>query len=378
MIMLHETIAKSLLRKHKRIDSWFISRYGFNIYRGCTHNCTYCDGRSEKYYVEGEFGKDINVKINAPELLRKELDPTRKRKPLKKAFILPGGGVGDSYQPAEKEFGLTRQVLQIINEFNFPVHLLTKSTLIERDLDIISQIHEKTRALVSFSLSSVSESVANIFEPGLPSPLKRLETLSQIKNKGIPSGIFLLPVIPFISDTPEHIQNTLKLAKEAGAEYVVFGGMTLKEGKQKDYYYKVLQENYPDLITEYEIIYPNNKWGNASSSYYNTLNMLFNDIARQYKIPKRIPAYLFSDILEINDLVVVILDQMDYLLKSQGQKSPYGYAAYSVSQLEEPITSIKYKLKSLKGVGSVTERIIHEIMHSGSSKYYEKLLVGEI
>ncbi len=154
--------------------------------------------------------------------------------------------------------------------------------------------------------------------------------------------------------------------------------MTLKEGKQKDYYYKVLKENYPDLTIEYDIIYPGNEWGNASSSYYHALNMLFNDIARQYRIPKRIPAYLFNDILDINDLVVVILDQMDYLLKSQGQKSPYGFAAYTISQLEEPLGTIRNKLTGLKGVGKVTERIIHEIMHSGTSKYYEKLLVGDL
>ncbi len=190
MATLHETIAKSLIRKHKRIDSWFISRYGFNIYRGCEHNCIYCDGRAEKYYVEGEFGKDIRVKINAPDLLRRELDPTRKRKPMKKAFILPGGGVGDSYQPAEKDYKLTRQVLKVINEYNFPVHMLTKSTLVERDLDILTQINNNTKAIVSFSLSSVKENIARVFEPGLPSPLKRIETLSKVKTMGLSGGDF--------------------------------------------------------------------------------------------------------------------------------------------------------------------------------------------
>ncbi len=100
---IKETEAKSILRKHKKIDSWFLSRYGMNLYRGCTHNCVYCDGRAEGYYVEGEFGKDVVVKVNAVEILKKELDPKRKRIPFKRGFILVGGGVGDSYQPIEKK-----------------------------------------------------------------------------------------------------------------------------------------------------------------------------------------------------------------------------------------------------------------------------------
>lgn len=372
---LHETTAKSLLRKHKRIDSWFISHYGFNIYRGCEHDCVYCDGRSERYYVEGVFGREVHVKTNAPELLDKELDPARKRKPLKKGFILPGGGVGDSYQPAEEKYQLTRKVLQVIKKYVFPVHILTKSTLVERDFDLLQDIQQQSKTLMSFSLSSVDEKTASVFEPGLPPPMQRLETLARAKQEGLPAGVFLLPVIPFITDTPEHLYETISAIKEAGADYVVFGGMTLKEGKQKDHFMNVLQKNYPNLITEYEIIYPDNKWGNVHPSYYHALNELFNSLIKQFEIPKRIPAHLFRDYLNINDLVTVILDQIDHLLKAKGQKSPYGYAAYSISQLEEPLGLHRNRLKTLKGVGPVTERIIHEIMNTGTSRYYEKLLI---
>jgi len=98
-VTIREIEAKSILRKHKKIDSWFISHYGMNLYRGCSHNCAYCDGRSEGYYVDGEFGEDVTAKVNAIEVLRRELDPKRKRIPLKRSFIMVGGGVGDSYQP---------------------------------------------------------------------------------------------------------------------------------------------------------------------------------------------------------------------------------------------------------------------------------------
>lgn len=99
---IRETEAKSILRKHKRIDSWFISHYGMNLYRGCTHNCAYCDGRAEGYYVDGEFGEDVTVKVNAIEVLRRELNPKRKRTPFKRSFIMVGVVVGDGYQPNAK------------------------------------------------------------------------------------------------------------------------------------------------------------------------------------------------------------------------------------------------------------------------------------
>ena len=106
---VHEIQAKSVLIKRKHIDSWFVSLYGMNLYRGCQHNCAYCDGRAEGYYVEGEFGRDIWVKINAPEILRRELDPARRRKPLKGGYFFLGGGVGDSYQPLEETYDLSEE-----------------------------------------------------------------------------------------------------------------------------------------------------------------------------------------------------------------------------------------------------------------------------
>ena len=153
---VREIEAKSILRKHKKIDSWFITRYGMNLYRGCRHNCVYCDGRSEGYYVEGEFGKDVVVKVNAIDILRRELDPKRKRVPFRPSFVMLGGGVGDSYQLVEKKYELSRKTLDLLIRYKYPVHILTKSTLVERDLDLIKRINEQNRAIVSFSFSSTN------------------------------------------------------------------------------------------------------------------------------------------------------------------------------------------------------------------------------
>lgn len=371
---IREIEAKSILRKHRKIDSWFISHYGMNLYRGCSHNCVYCDGRSEGYYVDGEFGEDVVVKVNAIDILRRELEPKRKRTPLKRSYIMLGGGVGDSYQPMEKKYQLSRGALQLIHEYDFPVHILTKSTLVKRDIDIIKEINEQNRAIVSFSFSSIDEKISAVFEPGVPPPGERLEALTFFKKEGIACGMFLLPVIPFITDTPKLMEETIKRASKMGLDFIIFGGMTLKEGKQKDYFFDVLKKNYPELMVEYGNIYTGNKWGETKEKYYSSVNLRFNRIARKYKIPRRIPPPLYSDILSENDLVIVILEHIDYLLKLEGKKSPFGYAAYSISKIKEPLGTVKGELQKIRGVGKTTEDIIVEILKTGSSSYYLKLL----
>ncbi|MHA2433787.1 MAG: radical SAM protein [Candidatus Thorarchaeota archaeon] len=375
-VTIKEIRAKSILRKHKKIDSWFISHYGMNLYRGCAHNCVYCDGRSEGYYVDGEFGANVSVKVNAIEILCRELDPRRKRTPLKRSFIMMGGGVGDSYQPAEKKYQLTRRALHLVHEYGFPVHVLTKSTLVKRDIDILRRINRQSRAIVSFSFSSANDRISAGFEPGVPFPSERLKTLAFFKKEGIACGMFLLPVIPFLTDTPELMEETIRKASEAGVDFVIFGGMTLKDGKQKNYFFNVLKERYPELTKKYQDVYKGDKWGQATAEYYNSTNSVFSSIAGKYDIPKRIPPALYKDMLSENDLVIVILEHIDYLLKLEGRRSPFGYAAYSISKLKNPLSAMKEELRRLKGVGKTTENIILEILETGSSSYYEELLAS--
>ncbi len=373
---IKEIQAKSILRKHKKIDSWFISHYGMNLYRGCIHNCIYCDGRAEKYQVDGEFGEEVTVKVNAIDVLNRELDPKRKRKPLKRSFMMMGGGVGDSYQAVEKRYALTRQALELIHHYNFPTHILTKSTLVERDIDILKQINEKKRALVSFSFSSVDDKISRFVEPGVPPPSERLKTLKRFKAAGIACGMFLMPVIPFITDGPKLIENSVKKAKEVGFDFIIFSGMTLKDGRQRDYFNKHLKRHYPKLLAQYEFLYAGNQWGSAHKDYYNSINQCFHRLAKRYQLPTRIPPALYKDFLSVDDLVIVILEHLDYLAKQSGRRSPYGYAAYSISQQTTPLQELRGKLQSLKGVGRVTERIILEILDTGESAYYKKLMFG--
>ncbi len=369
-----EIEAKSILRKGRRIDSWFVSSYHLNLYRGCSHNCPYCDGRAEKYRVDGVFGRDVAAKINAPEILSQELDPTRKKLPVKPGFMMLGGGVGDAYQPAEKKYKLTRQTLQLLLDYDYPVHILTKSTLVKRDMDIIKRINEQSRAILSFSFSSTNEKTSSVFEPCAATPSERLKTISEFKKEGIYTGMYLMPVLPYITDSVKQLEQSISDAKNAGVDFVVFGLLTLKEGRQKEYYYDILQQHYRELIYDYNRIYRNDKYGNPTLKYSFDTYKKYMGIAAKYQMPKRIPVDIFRDYLSENDLVIVILDQIDFMVKQKGMKSHFGYAAHCISQLKEPISKMRDNLQSIRGVGNMTEKIINEILTTGSAEYYEKLL----
>jgi len=344
-----------------------------NLYRGCAHNCVYCDGRSERYQVDGVFGENVTVKTNAVEVLRRELKPIGCRVKLKPGYILVGGGVGDSYQPVEEKYQLTRRILQLLCEYRWPAHVLTKSTLVERDLDVLKLINQQNKAIVSISFSSTNDETSAFFEPHVPPPSERLKTLASLKRNGIACGMFLLPVIPFITDTPEMIEDALRKAQEAGVDFVIFGGMTLKEGRQKEHFFSSLREKHPELTAKYEKIYEANKWGHAIEDYCNMINSIFSEISRKYNIARRMPPALYSEILSENDLVVVMLEQLDYFLQLEGKRSSFGYAAYAISQLNTPLSAMKNKLREIKGVGEKTEKIILEILETKNSTYYNSL-----
>lgn len=375
-MVIKEINAKSLLKKHKKIDAWFNSRYSLNLYRGCSHDCSYCDGRTEKYQVEGDFAQEIGAKINALDLLENELRPSTRKKPLPKGFIVPGGGVGDTYQPCEENYKLARKMLQIIERYRFPVHLITKSSLIERDIDILCRINEKSKVIVSFSFSSVDDQISKIFEAGASPPSQRLRVMKKLLDNGISCGIFLMPVIPFITDSFEKINEVYQKASELNADYVVFGGMTLKEGRQKDFFYSALKNYNAQLLSKYDKIYTGNKYGEADYQYYKKINQTYQSVLKKYNIPQRVPAHLVRNIISRNDLIVVILEQLDYLFRQQGKKTSYLKAAYAISQLKEPV-SLLFGGLQLKGIDADAEKIIVEILQTGTSNIYEKILCGQ-
>ncbi len=372
--MAYHTIqSKSILRKMKQVDSWFLSAYGMNLYRGCAHNCSYCDGRAEGYYAPEKFATEIEVKENSAEILDRELNPSRKRKPFEKAFILLGGGINDSYQSAEKKFELSKKALEVILKYGHAVHVLTRSPLAIRDSELIKDIYKKRAALFSMSFSTADDNLAKVFEPNAPSPTQKLKTIEHFRNLGIPCGVFLMPVIPFVTDTPKQIDNTIRMAKNAGAMYVIFGGMTLKEGRQKDHFMKILDTNFPDLSINYDMIFNKDKWGSANSDYYQYIDSVFDQVAARHNMPRRINVSLAKNLFDLNTKAALILEHLDYISKLRGHKTPYGQAARKIRMMQDSIENLKSP-RDINGVGTFTAKIIREIIDTGTSSYYEKNL----
>ena len=369
-----EIQAKSLLRRYKHIDSWFICAMGMNLYRGCTHGCAYCDGRAEQYRLSGTFGKDIEVKINAPELLKRALDPRRKRVPLPGGFVTIGGGVTDAWQPIDQKYRLADAVLEILRDAKFPVHALTKSDRVVESLPLLKEIHEIRRAIVSFSFSSVDESISRIVEPGLTGPTKRLEAMRAVKAAGLGCGMFLMPVIPGLTDTPEMLTQSLTAAKSVGADYVVFGGMTLKPGRQHEHFMSIVETHWPKLTPGYRKVYPGNRWGMALPAYYDKLHRRLAPIARDVGVPLRIPDTLFRDVVSETEKVIIILEHLDYLTRLTAPRSSLGPAARSIRNSKKEIRELLPLLPSLRGVGPATLSIVREILDTGTSSRYRESL----
>ena len=225
---------------------------GMNLYRGCSHGCIYCDSRSKCYQMNHDF-EDIEVKENALELLEAALRRKRKR------CMIGTGAMTDPYLPLEKNLGYTRKALLLIEKYGFGVALQTKSDLVLRDLDILRQINEKTKAVVQMTLTTADEKLCRIIEPNVSTTNERFEALKALRDAGIPTVVWLCPVLPFINDTEENIRTILGMCVEAGVRGVLcFGmGLTLREGN-REYFYRQLDIHFPRLKERYMREYGNN------------------------------------------------------------------------------------------------------------------------
>lgn len=208
---------------------------GMNIYRGCSHGCVYCDSRSKCYHFTHDF-EDIEVKQNAPELLEEALRKKRKR------CVIGTGSMCDPYIPIEKELCLTRRCLEIIDRYNFGAAVLTKSDLVLRDLDLLSSINKKAKAVVQMTLTTADDNLCKILEPGVCPTSRRVQVLRECRERGIPTVVWLSPLLPFINDTQENIDAIAGFCAEAGVKAILcFGiGLTLREGN-REYFYAALE-----------------------------------------------------------------------------------------------------------------------------------------
>ena len=249
---------------------------GMNLYRGCTHGCIYCDTRSECYQLKSDF-EDIEVKRNASQILEAQLQSKRKTQ------MISTGAMCDPYVPLEKELQVTRQCLEVIARYGFGLAILTKSTLILRDRDLLTRINEQSKCVVQTTFTTFDEHLCKQIEPRVATTRERFEMLLEMREAGIPTVVWLGPILPYINDSEENLQGLLDYCVQAGVTGILcFGfGMTLRAGS-REYYYQQLDKLFPgmkeryrqDFGYSYSILSPNNA----------RLWSLFERICRQHGI----------------------------------------------------------------------------------------------
>ena len=218
---------------------------GMNLYRGCTHGCIYCDSRSKCYQMTHDF-EDIEVKENALDLLEAALRRKRKR------CMIGTGAMSDPYMPLEKRLEYTRRALLLIEQYGFGIALQTKSDLILRDLEILKRINGKTKAVVQITLTTADEELCRIIEPNVCTTKRRFEVLKTLHDEGIPTVVWLCPILPYLNDTEDNIKRLLDMCTEAKVRGILcFGmGLTLREGN-REYFYEQLDRHFPMLKQRY-------------------------------------------------------------------------------------------------------------------------------
>jgi len=278
--MIREIQAKTLLSSVRGTDDVFGIKYNFNLYRGCPHQCIYCDSRSECYGIE-DF-RDVLVKVNAPELLARELP----RKRIKGA--IGTGSMSDPYNPVERQYRLMRQALETIAGWAFPVHIITKSDLVVRDLDLLVEIN-RTQAVVCFTVTTPDDALARVIEPGAPPPSARLAAMQVLAARGIHVGTALMPVLPFITDDEENITGVVEQTAAHGGSFIIpWFGMSLRN-RQREWYYRELDRHFPGLRPKYERLY-GARYG-CSVPNSRRLAEVFSQTAARLGLAQRMPQY---------------------------------------------------------------------------------------
>ena len=227
------------------------TKNGMNLYRGCSHGCIYCDSRSKVYNMDHEF-EDIAVKENGISLLKKAL------KKKNKNVMIGTGSMSDPYMPLEEKLKYTRKTLEIIYNHGHGFTCITKSDLILRDLDLLKKINEKTKAVVQMTLTTADDELCRIIEPNVCTTKERVEVLKKLNEANIPTIVWLCPILPYINDSEENINQILDYCIDANVKGILcFGmGLTLREGN-REYFYKKLDEHFPGLKEKYRRTYKN-------------------------------------------------------------------------------------------------------------------------
>ena len=226
-------------------SSYFGHDFRMNLYKGCSHGCIYCDSRSSCYQIENF--DEVRAKEKAISILEKEL------RSKTKTGVIGTGSMSDPYNPYEEKYQLTRQALELIDTYHFGIAIATKSSLITRDIDLLTRINKHSPVLCKITITTSEDSLSRLIEPTVNPSSDRFLAIKQLSEAGLYTGILLTPVLPFLTDTEENIRNLVRQAYDNGAKFIfALFGMTLRSG-QREYYYSKLKEYFPgsDLLQRY-------------------------------------------------------------------------------------------------------------------------------
>lgn len=253
---------------------------GMNLYRGCTHGCIYCDARSKCYHTPEPF-ENIEVKVNAPELLEGALSRKREK------CMIGTGSMCDPYMHCEEQLGLTRRCLELIEKYGFGVAIQTKSDRILRDMNLLEAINKKAKCVVQMTLTTFDENLCRILEPNVCSTYARYLVLKECQKRGIPTVVWITPILPFINDTEENLAGLLDYCGDAGVKGIIdFGmGLTLREG-DREYYYAALDRHFPGLKERYLKAYGWNAY-ELPSPNGRALTAQFRSFCKEHSIMSR-------------------------------------------------------------------------------------------
>ena len=291
--------AKTIMSKVKNGSEWYGIDYNMNLYRGCSHGCIYCDSRSDCYHIDNF---DIpKGKENALAILEKELSKKKDK------GIIGIGSMSDTYNPQEIKYEQTRSALKLISKYGFGVSIDTKSDLILRDIDLLKEINKKNNVIVKFTITTPNDNLSKIIEPNVCPSSKRFEAIKKLSDNGIYTGIMLNPILPFITDSEEDIKLLVKKASDSGAKFIhTYMGMTLRDN-QREYYYKKLDEYFPNIKEKYLSYYGDNYM--CSPPNYKKLYKIFTEECNKYGI-----LYKMNDIVKDYKKDIPSDEQISFIL----------------------------------------------------------------
>lgn len=383
MVKFKEIEAKSILQPQKYRDDWFWNRYNLNPYRGCQFACNYCDAITEKYLVHEDykdFSRIIYVKKNAPEVLETEV---KKFKP----DVVAMSGVTDPYQPAERKYELTRKILKILAKHKFPVHIITKSDLVLKDIDLLKEIAKQTWCSVSLTIVTFNQELLPYLEPFAPSPERRLEAIRKLNDAGIQAGVDFTPIVPYLLDNEENIEEVVKRASEH-AKYILIGAAMTLRSNQRIRFLELLRKNFPEHVEKYENLYGNQE--SPPKDYIVRLNKCAFEFCKKYGIKNYIQPPSFERSSKQKTLIpaesqdeenfkVATLLLLIAFFKEFKSANPYSAWAYhkasqNIEKLDESIKEIykREELRKISGVGECVSKVIEEFLVNGKSERLEK------